>query len=267
MNKVLTAILLLASRNAFTQEVSRPQSREYPTPTIREELNILVDGVTETWRLQWAAVPTPYCGSNEGDISLTCPCMGFAYGETGDLYLIRVRDGIEIDRLHLTSLFGEYPAAVVQRWLADDEHDFKLSQRDDFQTIVGKRPTVQVMHFADYDHDGKQTEFYLQTEAAPCGKSLGVVVGLSAYNPKLHVFGTVPSPGKPLYLQEREWEALRDAAASPLEILDWACFDHASPTETDLQLRWSPDGIDGVRREYTCPPKNQSREPISENPL
>jgi hypothetical protein len=267
MRTVVVAGVLITTLIALAQKHSRPQSDESQTPIIREEQTIVVDGATETWRLQWATVPTPYCGANEGDVSLTCPCMGFAFGESGDLYLSRLRDGIEIDRLRLTPLFGEHPAAVVQRWAADNERDFKLSERDDFELTVSKRPTVQVMNFADYDHDGKRTEFYLQTEAAPCGKSVGVVIGLSTDNPRLHVFGTVSNPGKPLYLQKREWEALRDASSAPARVLDWACGDHGADTETDLELRWSAQGVDGVRREYTCPSKNEARSLVSETPL
>src|SRR5882672_1433131 len=116
--------------------------------------------------------------------------MGFAYGESGDLYLVRLRSGTEIDRLHLTPLFEGETAAVVQRWPEDEEQDFRLAKREDFSSLVSKRPAVQVMHIDDYDHDGKRTEFYLQTEAVPCGKSMGVVVGLSTNNARLHVFGT-----------------------------------------------------------------------------
>lgn len=266
MNRGVT-IFLIAALNALAQNDSGRHAIEYPTPTAREEHNVVVDGATETWRLQWTATPAPYCGANESDLALTCPCIGFAYGEAGDLYLTRLRNGTEIDRLHLTPLFGESPAAVVQHWPADYERDFELSERDDFSKIVGQRPTVQIMRFADYDHDGRATEFYLQTESAPCGKSLGVVIGLSKYNPKLHVFGTVSNPKKPLYLQKGEWEALRDARSAPVKVLDWACGDHGSPTETDVQLHWSAEGVDGVRREYTCPSEGQTRQLISENPL
>jgi hypothetical protein len=43
---------------------------------------------------------------------------------------------------------------------------------------IAKRPPVQLMYFGDYDHDGAATEFYLQTDAVPCGKSYGVVIGV-----------------------------------------------------------------------------------------
>jgi len=267
MRTAVIAVVLVATLKSLGQNDSKRESVENPTAMIREEQTVVVDGVQERWRLQWAAAPKQYCGANERDISLTCPCMGFAYGEVGDLNVIRLRDGVEIDRLRLTPLFGEHPAAVVQRWAADDERDFKLSERDDFERIVGKRPTVKAMNFADYDHDGKSTEFYLQTEAAPCGKSLGVVIGLSTSNPRLHAFGTVSNPDKALVLQKREWEALRDASSAPLKVLDWACGDHGASTETALELRWSTQGIDGVRREYTCPSKNETRSLINETSL
>jgi hypothetical protein len=265
MNNVIVAIVLVTTLNAFAQSDSHLRSSEYPTPTIREEQNITVDGEREIWRLQWGTLPTPYC--EPSDVSLTCPCTGFAYGEAGDLFLVRLRNGIEIDRLRVTPLFGEEPQAVVQRWPVDYERDFKLSESEDFPKLVRKRPTAKIMHFADYDHDGKRTEFYLQTEAAPCGKSVGVVIGVSTSNPRLHVFGTASNPSKPLYLQRHEWEALRDAKSGPVKVLDWPCGDHGADTQTELRLHWSAAGIDGVRREYTCPSKNETRRLIHEKPL
>jgi len=192
--------------------------------------------------------------------------MGFAYGESGDLYLVRLRNGTEIDRLHLTPLFEE-KEAVVQRWPKDEERDFKLADRKGFSTLVSTRPTVQVMHLDDYDHDGKRTEFYLQTAAIPCGKSVGVVIGLSTNNARLHVFGTASNLSKPLYLQRRECQALRGASSGPVNIVDWSCGDHGADTQTEIRLQWSAEGIDGKRREFTCPPNNETRRLISEGPL
>jgi hypothetical protein len=230
---------------------------EYPTPEIREEQTVMVGGVAEAWQLKWRGKPKQVC--EPSDISLTCPCSGFAYGEGGDLDLIRLRNASEIDRLNITPLFGDEfsgtgRVAIVQRWMPDHKEDFKASLKDDFAAKVAMRPVVQVMHLADYDHDGGSTEFYLQLEAPPCGKSLGVVIGISKTNLRLHVFGTASAPNNPLYMQKHEWEALRNATG-PIEVLDWACGDHGSDGQTMLQLRWTPDGIDGSRREFECPPK------------
>jgi hypothetical protein len=245
------------------------RNSEYPTVQVREEQAIVINGVTETWQLKWLASPKEVC--EPSDTSLTCPCEGFAYGEGGDLDLVRLRNGAEIDRLHVTPLFeeefgGTGRVAILQRWPADDDKDFSASQKPDFVATVSKRPTVQIMHFADYDHDRDATEFYLQTEAAPCGKSMGVVLGISKANPRLHAFGTVPAPNKPLYLHRHEWEALRDAQ-EPVEVLDWPCRDHGSDTQTTLLLRWSSDGISGSRREFTCTHDGKPGDLIHEEPL
>jgi hypothetical protein len=193
------------------------------------------------------------------------------------MYVVRLRNGNEIDRLHLTPLFTEEqpqgsrpdkgPGAALQRWPVDYEKDFKDSEREDFSKLVSERPVVQLMHFADYDHDGKATEFYLQTESLPCGKSIGVVIGISRREPKLHVFTTTSNPGKPLYLQKREWEALRDSSSGVVEVEDWACGDHGADIQTEVVLRWSATGVDGTSREYTCPAPGQKRQLLKEGSL
>jgi hypothetical protein len=261
-----TAVLSLP---AFAPRKGPPRSLEYPSPMVREEQAVIVDGLTEVWQLRWAAKPKPMC--EPSDVSLTCPCTGFAYGEGGTLDLLRMQNGIEFDRLPLAPLFDERfgskdSVAIVQRWRADTGKDFDLAMREDFPAIVAKRPTTQVMHLADYDHDGLSSEFYFQTEALPCGKSLGIVLGVSKTDPRLHAFGTASNPGKPLYMQKENWEALRDASG-PIEVLDWACGDHGSDTQTTLRLRWTPNGIDGSRRTSACDPDGRPGILTGEDPL
>ena len=90
---------------------------EYPAAGVREERKINVDGFIETWQLKWASGPKSFCGARDLSMAITCPCTGFAYGETGDLLLLRLRDEIEVDRLHLTPFFTEGSGkAVLQRW-------------------------------------------------------------------------------------------------------------------------------------------------------
>ena len=75
-------------------------------PLIREEQKIVVNGVPEVWRLQWKSPPeVADCGPEDPSGAMTCPCSGFAYGESGQMDLIRIRDGGEIDHLELTPLF------------------------------------------------------------------------------------------------------------------------------------------------------------------
>ncbi len=253
--------LLLAG---FAKETKAAPSSEYPTPNVREEQKVMVDGVSETWRLQWMTNPKPECEPNQD--SLYCQCTGFAYGEAGELDLVRRRNGVEIDRLHLTPLFagGPFPSesAVIRRWEIDYDKDPKDSQRQDFPLLVGKRPTVQVMNFGDYDHTGWKNEFYLQSGAVACHTE-GFVVGVSKRNPRLHVLDTASSPGKPLYLSYGEWEALR-GASGPIEVVDWSCGSHGAETETTVRLRWTADGITGSWCHYTCPP---DRKLIDEEPI
>jgi hypothetical protein len=261
------ASLAVASAG-FGQQTGKRTTREYPKPTIREEQQVLVNGVPETWRLEWAETPAPKpaCDASGADWS-TCPCMGFAYGESGDLYLARIRDGVEVDRLHLTPLFGDEPnqTATVERWPVYDA-DYGNQKNDWFPASVSRRPAVHVMHFGDYDHDGHATEFYLETESGPCGKSTGFVVGVSADNPKLHAFGTASHPDAPLYLRQREWEALRKATAA-VDVEDWACGDHGAEMETTVELYWTGQGIDGLRKDYSCPSSGEARRLIDQKPL
>ena len=259
-------ILIIAVLSLPTAAQVKPANgpAEYPTRLVREEQHLNVGGYDEVWRLVWSADPKPYC--EVSDTSLTCPCTGFAYGEVGDLYVVRLRNGSEIDRLHLTPFFKETPGAAIQRWPVE-EKDWDLFERDDSSKVVEKRRVSQIMQFADYDHDGAATEFYLQTDALPCGKSLGLVVGISKQNPQLHAFGAASKPGEPLYLFKWEWEALRDAKSGPIKVLDWPCGDHGAETETDVELNWSAAGITAIQREYTCPTGEEERKLLGEEPL
>ena len=162
--KSIVLATLIAVFSLFAQARS-----VYPAPTIREEQNVTVNGISETWRLQWRTTPKPFCEPTQ--LSLTCPCQGFAYGEQGDIYLVRLRDGVEIERLHLTPLFRGRDGAVVQRWPPDYDKDYdKLTRKGFADFITSSRSTIKVMHFADYDHDGNATEFYLQTAAGPAAR-------------------------------------------------------------------------------------------------
>jgi len=232
-------------------------------PIVREEQKIMVNGVEELWRLEWANTPSPVCSPDEPDIWSTCPCAGFAFGERGDLVLVRQRAGQEPERLSLTSLFtGELdgPAdageAVLRRWDVD-EKDLKESQAPGFAARVRARPAARIMNFQDYDHDGKAAEFAFQVGTLPCGKKMSVVIGISGKIPRLHVFGSVEHPDKPLILQASHWEALLKAKA-PIKVVDWACGDHGSHIETELELSADGTGIHATRTEYRCK-KNGTR--------
>jgi hypothetical protein len=246
------AMIVLTSLAEMCAQTPSPASAH---PLIREEHRIAVNGIPEAWRLQWKAPPEEAaCGPQDPAGATTCPCGGFAYAENGQLDLVRMRNGKEIDRLELTPLFeqvlSDQRGAIVQKW------PFELKDIEDLDTEgfferVRNRPIVRLMYFVDYNHDGKSTEFFLQTDVAPCAKILGIVVGLTPNNPKLHVFGSMSNPDKPLVLQKTEWEALRKSTG-PVEVLDWPCGDHGSEVEIDMALRTINGAIEAVRREFDC---------------
>ncbi len=232
---------------------SVPRLLEYPSPAIREEQTVRVNGSEEVWRLVWKTLPVPECGPDE--LSFTCPCTGFAFGEAGDLELVRLRGGLEKDRLNLTAFYWDLPTgsghlALVQRWAVAD-NDIDTTSLSSFAESVAKRPAVQVMHLADFDHDGKSEEFFLHTENEPCGKPYGVVVGITAANGRLHVFGTAAHPEQPLRMSAEAWTALRDAHG-PVETVEWPCGDHGSDQQTEVRLSWSAQGIEATERTFGC---------------
>ena len=220
---------------------------------VREEKPVVVDGVTEVWRLVWKQPPKPACSTDDAS-SFTCPCNGFAFGEAGNLDLVRIRDGGEIDRLPLTPFFGyevpvDPPQALLQRW-EPSNRDIETDARQ-LARRVRLRPIANVMDIADYDHDGASSEFFLQTNTEPCGKRMGVVIGISSRKSRLHAFGSALHPRKPLVLQKPEWDALR-TSAGPVRVMDWGCGDHGSDTEKELELEATPAGIRVLQREYGC---------------
>lgn len=242
---------------------------EYPAPLIREQRRVVVNGVAEIWILKWRSRPKPACAPDE--LSLTCPCAGFAYGESGDLDLIRSRDDLVVDRFHITPLFQGAPfadvdGALLQRWRPDYDRDANLVDEPNFTAFAARRPVVRIMDLKDYNHDGQSTEFYLQTETLPCQKSAGVVIGVSKDNPVLHVFRAASNAGEPLVMKKFEWDALPNASG-PVRLTDWHCGDHASETTTVVDLSSSAGSIEGSRLTYSCTADDQPGQLLSKEPL
>src|SRR5262245_12423645 len=107
------------------------------------------------------------------------------------------------------------------------------------------------MNFADYDHDGHATEFFIQTEVQSCGHRYGIVVGVSNKNSRLHAFGTVQHPNRALLLKPQHWEALKDSATPP-RLLETGCGDHGSDSLGELELAATPAGIRAIMRVFEC---------------
>jgi len=200
-------------------------------PSLREETELTVDGVKEKWRLEWTSPPVPDCVD---DAFASCACAGFAYGEKGDLDLVRARPEQPEERLHLGSLF-EGGKARLMRWSVGAKPPAKPASLAE----LSMHPLARIMKLADYDHDGRATEFVLQVGAVTCGHTPSIVVGISKSKPTLHAFASSDKPGEPLRLDRRaDWDKV--AAKSPVTIVESACGDHGADTERSIEL--SADG-------------------------
>jgi hypothetical protein len=227
-------------------------------PRVREQKTVVVDAVREMWRLEWQDSPTSACGPDFPEISLTCPCSGFAYGEQGRLALVRIRSGKVIERLALDRFFisDELPVAVgpavLERWPPSFSHDFNVGDHDaQFMREVAARRPADVMSVADYDHDGHATEFLLQVGTLPCGKQQMVLVGISKRDPHLHVFSSVERPSVPLVLGAWQWKQLLESHGT-VKTIEWPCGDHGSEKEWTDTLTAHDGFIDDFRMSRTC---------------
>ena len=213
----------------------RPKSR--PTPVavatiLRERATVDVDGVAETWRLEWSEPTTPECATLE-QFAMSCSCWGFAIAETGPLDLVRSRPNMPDERLALSPLFVGGKLAILQRWKLG-EHE-PPPENLSYQAMF--RPAVTVMNLGDYDHDGRSTEFVLQIAASACYDA-AVVVGISKSDPHLHVFRSAESPRTMVSLLHRDqWERLR--TSSMIDVVQVPCGERG--------MGWADDGDGGMR--------------------
>lgn len=234
MSKLNSPLALIAAAALLSLPTALAAGTE-PT-LLREKKAVVVDGARETWLLQWDKKPTSVCSAEEGAVSLTCPCSGFAYGQQGELSLVRLRPGAMPEKLQLGQFFirDELPGtgpAVLQRLPPDFDSDINAGDNDaEFIHAVEKRGVTEVMKLADYAHDGRATEFLLQVGTLPCGKHQMVLVGISKQNPHLHVFSSVEKPDVPLILGAWQWEALLQSRGT-IRTINWPCGDHGSEVE------------------------------------
>jgi hypothetical protein len=226
---------------------------------VRDETKLIVEGVQETWRLVWLKTPRSICPATEIAVSATCPCSGWAYGEQGRLAVVRMRKGRQIDRLELGQFFyyAGMPelrrgAAILQRW-PEAPDDLERSERGDrkLPAEIAKRPMPRTLDFADYDHDGRATEFLLQVQTLPCGKREYVAVGLLPTTGRLGSLRTAEQPGQALMMPRHAWEALA-ASSRPEPVLTWDCDDHGSVRRTTQQPSADHGVIHVTNRVFGC---------------
>lgn len=234
------------------------------SPIIREQIKASIEGHDEVWLLEWLSPTHTVCGPDD-DNWTSCPCTGFAFGESGNLALVRKKPGQQDEQFSLSDLFdksdnpGSPGEAVLRRW------DVLKNDSDGTSTTglaarVSSRPLAKIMTLGDYAHDGKPTQFVLQVGTEPCGKRISALVGVSHSNQKLHVFGTAEHPERPLFLEASHWESLR-IANGPINVISNSCGDHGSETETDLELLANGSGLHATKKIYSCPEgTNQKRQ-------
>jgi hypothetical protein len=215
--------------------------------TVREQRSLVVRGIEETWQLVWVGKYFPACPPDDMDGSTTLPCRGIAYGEYGNLWLVRKRHDREVERIRLNPIFGhfDYPdydlmrdKAYLQRWPMVDG-DSRREGRV-FVAEVKRRPVSTIMKFADYDRDGHATEFLIQVGTLGGGVQLFAAVGVSTRNDHLHALSSVEKPGVPIDMKLRPWNALL-TATRPTRITTWQCDDHGSEVQQDL-IVWAQQG-------------------------
>ncbi len=240
----------------------------YVPPRIWERRSVVVDGVNEQWFLRWREAPrfngcTPDVGY--------CACFGMEWGLAGELELVRARPGEPEEVLDLAAI-SDGPANIPGfRALPDDAPDYDVpeGQRRAAATLTQavKRPRVRVMDLADYDHDGRATEFVFTIGYLACGQQPNVLVGISRAVPTLHVFGTAEDPAAWIVMTYRDtWGEIRRAKASPKEVALQECGDHGG-NGSYLGLAWDSAGFHVVdQSEWDCdftqtPPRRRVRLP------
>jgi hypothetical protein len=238
----------------------QPENQAISHPVVREEHTVIVDSVRERWLLVWREPPKPICSLETADAFPFggAPCFGFRYGEYGQLDLVRKRPGVPNNLLPLGPLYEEAPAgrgmAVLPHWPVLDG-DYELSQTSParFSALVRARRPVTVMHIADYDHDGRATEFPLQIGTLS-GTEPTILVGISRRFPYLHAFGTVLHPKEPLVLRDSsQWDTVLHARRK-VTLIQLHCGDHGGGEQWEFELRFDKEGIHATRIVYSCGP-------------
>jgi hypothetical protein len=232
---VAASLLLHSARGAELAEL------------VREQHAVQINGAHETWKLEWESLPVSACGPDDVAVALACPCSGFTYGEAGRLLLVRLRPGATRELLDLTGFYRhEYlpvPAnlAVLQRWppvpatAHDEDDDWHHASDFNFVSRVHARGAVSVMRLGDFNHDGQASEFLLQVGAPDCGRHRMVLVGVSRYNARLHVFASAEAPETPLELDAQTWEAVR-TSVKPIRALESRCQGQAGQVEAEVRV-------------------------------
>lgn len=244
----------------------------------RETKKVLVDNVEEVWKLQWQSKPEEVCmpkdtnklgdggpGGWEGPFNCGC---AIGYSERDKiLFLTRERNGKVIDEISVPSL-GEEPDDLLNAppplptWPKDggDYKRYEKIPQAQFRKEILARQKVEIMDLKDYDHDGWTTEFVMYLGwGGVCGYDHFALIGLTRRNPRLHVFGTVTNPNKPLIMRSKqEWNELLTAkAGEKVRINYWSCGDHGAEEQEVYEFTIGKNGINADKVWLDCATKKE----------
>lgn len=244
---------------AAPPSASAPSPAALPENLVREEKEIIVAGKKEHWRLEWKTAPSLACFD---DGWLSCPCQNVAFGEIGDLYVIRRREGAPEERALLEGM-------ALQHWPVYEADAERYAVAMDLE-VARKRPSIPILEFEDYDHDGRATEFIIDHGSSPCMAHETMVVGSTLRNAKPHLFTVKGHPDTPLTLNGRwQWEAIRDASIAQLnrgiELTQSVCGNHGSGAEYTYFVRRIGDEFEVTARTYICNGPNDTRGTLLES--
>ncbi|WP_206238849.1 hypothetical protein [Novosphingobium terrae] len=227
---------------------------------VREERQVVIHGVKETWRLIWRGKPKEgACSPQDLDTAVACPCNSFAYAQEGIAFLERRRPHARPERLPLAPFFAQADfspsdtgTALLQRWPFDVSDIGRMSENNTaLRAQIRARPAPTIMRLADYNHDGIASEFLLPMGNSTCGHRYAIVVGITRDNPHLHAFTSKAHPRRPLLLQFHEWQALA-ASPHPAPIIDWQCNDHGNDRRSMLTIAADKGQIHGTMDQFAC---------------
>jgi hypothetical protein len=97
----------------------------------------------------------------------------------------------------------------------------------------------------------RANEFLLQVGAAGCGQQLMVLVGVSKYNMRLHVFASADAPDEPLELDAPTWEAVRNSE-QPVHAIVSSCDAQSGGVESLVTVEVRQGIFHAQRGERRC---------------
>lgn len=211
------------------------------TPDVSESRAVVVDGVEETWRVRFV---TPSRAPEElPDSERSCPRAFEARFDRGRAVLERMRDGVVVDRFEnpCGSTDGE---ECARRLLIP----WRVTASRDRRVDAGRLPRVTYLDVADYDHDGRATEFAAELGELVCGHAEAVIIGITREHPRLHVLRWADGGRMAMTSGRGGWEPVRASARG--DVVTWRRGDHGVTDEE--RMRWWPTRAGLQNEEYVA---------------